>query len=112
MTDATTTTENTAQVDVNAALQTIEAMAPVILEAATVAGAASGNPEVDAAIKLAPLAIQALKAANQMAQAGSQLAQSGGMTPGQLAALFTSISSGIQRVHDTWAALNTAASSS
>ncbi len=78
---------------------TIDTVATVIEEAAPIAAAATSNPEVAMALKLAPVAIQMLQAAHEITQAGA-------MTPEQLAVLWNIIGQGIQNTHAAWQALN------
>jgi hypothetical protein len=71
-----------------------------VLQGIAAAGAVS-NPGVASAVALAPLAIQFMQTALQLQQAGA-------MSPEQLAALFSSVGSGIQSTHARWAAMNAA----
>ncbi len=80
---------------------TIDTVATVIEDVAPIAEAATGNPEVAMALKLAPIAMQMLEAAHQMTQAGA-------MNPEQLAVLWNIVGQGIQHTHAAWQALNTA----
>jgi hypothetical protein len=79
------------------ALQTAEALAPVILAAAGTAL----SPQTAAIVALAPIALSFLQSATQLEQAGA-------MTPAQLASLFLSIGQGVQSTHDKWVAMNAA----
>jgi len=76
----------------NTVINTTEEVLPIV-------AAASGNPDVQSAAALAPIAIQFLQSAQAIQAAGL-------MTEEQLAANFASVGQSIQATHQAWLNLN------